>query len=93
MGLQFLLMHHANRSDPAPRARAAQVWRAWWRELGVVLVVFCWRQPFRSQSMPDALPSAPNGRRGVVLVHWRKAHDIDAAPWLQQLRAALDASP
>ena len=24
---------------------------------------------------------------------WRKAHDIDAAPWLQQLRAALDASP
>ena len=24
---------------------------------------------------------------------WRKAHDIDAAPWLQQLRAALDVSP
>ena len=32
MGLQFMLMHHTNRSDPAPRARAAQVWRAWWRE-------------------------------------------------------------
>ncbi|MGE5330974.1 MAG: esterase/lipase family protein [Nitrospirota bacterium] len=88
MGLQFLLMHHANRSDPAPRARAAQVWRAWWRELGVVLVVFCWRQPFRSQSMPDALPSAPNGRRGVVLVHGFVCNRGLWLPWLQQLRAA-----
>jgi pimeloyl-ACP methyl ester carboxylesterase len=88
MGLQFLLMHHANRSDPAPRARAAQVWRAWWRELGVVLVVFCWRQPFRSQSMPDALPSAPNGRRGVVLVHGFVCTRGLWLPWLQQLRAA-----
>ena len=88
MGLQFLLMHHTNRSDPAPRARAAQVWRAWWRELGVVLVVFCWRQPFRSRSMPDWLPSAPNGRRGVVLVHGFVCNRGLWLPWLQQLRAA-----
>lgn len=88
MGLQFLLMHHANRSDPAPRARAAQVWRAWWRELGAVLVVFCWRQPFRSQSVPDWLPPTPNGQRGVVLVHGFVCNRGLWLPWLQQLRAA-----
>ncbi len=88
MGLQFLLMHHTNRDDPAPRARAAQVWRAWWRELGVVLVVFCWRQPFRSQSVPDGLPSAPTGRRGVVLVHGFVCNRGLWLPWLERLRAA-----
>ena len=62
--------------------------RAWWRELGVALVVFCWRQPFRSQSMPDWLPSTPTGQRGVVLVHGFVCNRGLWLPWLQQLRAA-----
>ena len=46
MGLQFVLMHAANRSDPALRAHAAEGWRALWVEMGVGPVGFCWRQPF-----------------------------------------------
>ena len=87
MGLQFVLMHAANRSDPAPRASAAQVWRAWWVEMGVALVVFCWRQPFRSRSKPDWLPAAPTGQRGVVLVHGFLCNRGLWLPWMGRLRA------
>jgi pimeloyl-ACP methyl ester carboxylesterase len=87
MGLQFLLMHAANRSDPAPRARTAQVWRAWWREMGVALAVFCWRQPFRSRANPDWLPAAPTGQRGVVLVHGFLCNRGLWLPWMAPLRA------
>lgn len=87
MGLQFTLMHRANLTDPAPRARAAQVWRAWWREMGVALAVFCWRQPFRSSAMPDWLPDSPTGRRGVVLVHGFLCNRGLWLPWMPLLRA------
>ena len=87
MGLQFALMHRANRLDPAPRARVAQVWRAWWREMGVALAVFCWRQPFRSRSVPDWLPDAPTGQRGVVLVHGFLCNRGLWLPWMERLRA------
>lgn len=65
LGLQFILMHRANRSDPAPPASAAQVWRAWWAEMGATLKVFCWRQPFRSRAVPDWLP-APGNSQGAM---------------------------
>ena len=87
MGLQFVLMRAANRSDPAPRARAAQVWRAWWGEMGVALAVFCWRQPFRSRSVPDWLPATPTARRGVVLVHGFLCNRGLWLPWMPLLRA------
>lgn len=87
MGLQFVLMHSANRCDPAPRATAAQVWRAWWIEMGVALMVFCWRQPFRSRSIPDWLPASPTGQRGVVLVHGFLCNRGLWLPWLGRLRA------
>ena len=87
MGLQFVLMHHANRTDPAPRARAGQVWRAWWQEMGVALAVFCWRQPFRSRSVDDWLPATPTGQRGVVLVHGFLCNRGLWLPWMPLLRA------
>lgn len=87
MGLQFVLMHRANRADPAPRAPPGQVWRAWWREMGVALAVFCWRQPFRSRATPDWLPDAPTGQRGVVLVHGFLCNRGLWLPWMQRLRA------
>lgn len=99
MGLQFVLMHRANRRDPAPRARAAQVWRAWWREMGVALAVFCWRQPFRSRSVHDWLPATPTGQRGVVLVHGFLCNRGLWLPWMERLRAgghayvAVDLEP
>ncbi|MGL4437069.1 MAG: esterase/lipase family protein, partial [Giesbergeria sp.] len=69
LGLPFVLMHAVNRGDVAPRASLAQVLRAAGAEARWALVVFGWRQPLRSTSVPDWLPDAPTGRRGVVLVH------------------------
>lgn len=91
VGLQFLLMRRANRSDPAPQASTAQVVRAWWAEMGALLRVFCWRQPFRSRAVPDWLPApgalpAP-APRGVVLVHGLLCNRGVWLPWMGPLRA------
>jgi len=99
MGLQFQLMHRANRADPAPRARLPQVLRAWWCEMGQALAVFCWRQPFRSRAIADWLPEAPTGQRGVVLVHGFLCNRGLWLPWMERLRAgghayvAVDLEP
>jgi len=87
MGLQFALMQRANRADPAPRARPGQVLRAWLREMAQALVVFCWRQPFRSRAVPDWLPGSPTGQRGVVLVHGFLCNRGLWLPWMGRLRA------
>jgi len=88
MALQFSLMQRVNAADPAPRARPLQVLRAWWAELGVALHVFCWDQPFRSRAEPDWLPTAPTGRRGVVLVHGFLCNRALWRLWFAPLRAA-----
>ena len=86
MAIEFVLMHVTNRADAAPRARLAQVLAAWWAEVWVALAVFGWRQPFRHQSLPDWLPDAPTGRRGVVLVHGFMCNRGLWLPWLPLLR-------
>lgn len=87
MAVEFVLMHHLNRGDGAPRARVAQVVRAWWAEVWVALVVFCWRQPFRHQAVGDWLPAQATGRRGVVLVHGFMCNRGLWLPWHGPLRA------
>lgn len=86
MTVEFALMHHANRRDPAPRAWLGQVVAAWWAELRVALLVFGWRQPFRHRAVPDWLPPAPTGQRGVVLVHGFMCNRGLWLPWLPLLR-------
>ena len=99
MGVEFGLMHAANRADPAPRARAAQVVAAWWAEVRVALAVFGWRQPFRHRALPDWLPVPATGRRGVVLVHGFMCNRGLWLPWFELLRArghahlAVDLEP
>ncbi|MFY3384965.1 esterase/lipase family protein [Paracidovorax sp. MALMAid1276] len=88
MAVEFGLMHAANRKDPAPRARWGQVVAAWWAEVWVALAVFCWRQPFRHQAVPDWLPPEPTGERGVVLVHGFMCNRGLWLPWHAPLRAA-----
>jgi len=87
MTVEFALMHHANRRDPAPRASLGQVVAAWGAELRVALLVFGWRQPFRHRAVPDWLPPAPTSQRGVVLVHGFMCNRGLWLPWLPQLRA------
>lgn len=90
LGLPFALMHRVNRGDPAPRARAAQVLRAWWAEARLAAVVFGWRQPFRATAVRDWLPGpAQDGAvapRGVVLVHGYLCNRGFWNPWMAVLR-------
>lgn len=87
LGLEFVLMHRANRADPAPRARPAQLLRAWWHEVLSGPVVFGWRQPFRHARWPDCDAPAP-GRRGVLFVHGFVCNRGLWAPWFERLHAA-----
>jgi triacylglycerol esterase/lipase EstA (alpha/beta hydrolase family) len=68
LAVEFVLVWFVHGDDPAPKASACQLFKAWLGEVRTAPRVFCWQQPFRSQSEPDFLPSQPVGR-GVVLVH------------------------
>lgn len=87
MAPQFLLMAWVSHGDPAPRPGTAALLRAWWAETRWAALVFGWWQPFRHQAVPDWLPSAPTGRRGVVLVHGFLCNRGFWTPWLPLLRA------
>lgn len=99
LALEFLLLARVHGSDPAPRASAAQLLRAWWGEVLTAPQVFCWRQPFRSRAEPDHLPASGRGRRGVVLVHGFLCNRGVWNPWMKRLRAddvpfvAVDLEP
>ncbi len=87
LGIEFTLLRHAHGHDPAPRARAAQLLSAWWGEVRSAPIVFCWRQPFRSQRWPDHLPAGAMGRRGVLLIHGFVCNRGLWNPWLERLHA------
>ncbi len=89
LGVEFVLLRRAHGDDPAPRATAAQLGRAWWGEVRAAPTVFCWRQPFGSRRFPDALPAPDRSpRRGVLLVHGFVCNRGLWNPWLQRLREA-----
>ncbi|WP_298835224.1 alpha/beta fold hydrolase [uncultured Piscinibacter sp.] len=88
LGLEFVLLAWTRDDDPAPRASAAQLLRAWWGEARSAPRVFCWRQPFRSQAQPDFLDAGHRGRLGVVLVHGFVCNRGFWNPWLARFRAA-----
>lgn len=86
LAMEFIATCLVNSDDSIPRASAAQCARAWLAESCVAPRVFCWQQPFRSQAIPDHLPS--NGRRGAVLIHGLLCNRGFWNPWLRDLRAA-----
>ncbi|MDO9074620.1 MAG: permease [Rubrivivax sp.] len=88
LALEFLLLRLMHGDDPAPRASAVQLLRAWWGEVLSAPIVFCWRQPFCSRRWPDHLPPSARGRRGVLLVHGFVCNRGVWNPWLQRLQAA-----
>jgi pimeloyl-ACP methyl ester carboxylesterase len=87
LAAEFGLLHRINRDDPAPRASAGQLLRAWWGEVRAAPRVFCWQQPFRSQAFPDHAGPDCAGRRGVVLVHGFVCNRGLWNRWLVRLRA------
>jgi triacylglycerol esterase/lipase EstA (alpha/beta hydrolase family) len=88
MLLEYALVYVTHGDDPAPRAGAAQMLRAWWGEVRTAPGVFYWRQPFRSQAVRDFLPAAARGRRGVLLVHGFVCNRGLWNPWMRRLRDA-----
>ena len=85
LGVEFLLMSRINRGDSVPRPRAHQLVGAWVAESLIAPQVFCWRQPFRSATLPDA-PHAASAR-GVIFVHGFVCNRGLWNPWLRRLRA------
>ena len=68
LGLEFVLMQAANLRDPHPAATWREVAAAWWAETWYALLVFCWRQPFRSNAVANR-PASTQANRGLVLAH------------------------
>ncbi|HEY0200874.1 MAG TPA: alpha/beta fold hydrolase [Burkholderiaceae bacterium] len=88
LALQCALMWRQNRADPAPHAPLRTVLAAWWAECRIAPQVYAWRQPFRSQAVPDLLVGGAGApRRGVVLVHGFICNRGFWNPWLRALRA------
>lgn len=87
LGTEFMFVWWVHGHDPAPKATAWQLIRAWWAEVLAAPRVFCWQQPFRSQLHPDHLPAEAAGRRGLVLVHGFVCNRGFWNRWMPRLRA------
>jgi triacylglycerol lipase len=87
LAVEFMVLPWINRDDPAPKASARVLLRAWWAEVRVATRVFGWRQPWRSHAEPDHLPAAAKGRRSVVFVHGFMCNRGFWNPWMARLRA------
>ena len=89
LGLEFVLLHFVNKSDATPRATLRELCSAWLGEALTAPLVFCWRQPFRANLVPDMPASkAPNaGGRGVVFIHGFFCNRGMWTPWLEKLQA------
>jgi pimeloyl-ACP methyl ester carboxylesterase len=89
LAVEFVLMGFVNRGDSAPHASVPQLVKAWWGEIVTAPGVFCWRQPFRSQAIPDTpLTTACAARRGIVFVHGFVCNRGFWNPWMRRLSLA-----
>ena len=88
LALEFAMLWRVHGNDPAPRATASQLLRAWWGEVLSAPRVFCWRQPFRSHAVPDHLGPDQCGLLGVVFVHGFVCNRGFWNPWMARLRRA-----
>ncbi len=86
LAAEFGLMAWCNRHDDVPRATLSQLFRAWVSESLWAIAVFCWRQPFRPDAVPDHLPPGAQ-RRGVVFVHGFVCNRGLWNPWMRRLCA------
>jgi pimeloyl-ACP methyl ester carboxylesterase len=90
LALEFVFLRGVSRADPAPQATAGELLSAWWGECLVAPQVFCWRQPFRQQALPDNLAgdTVVGGKRGVVFIHGFFCNRGFWNPWLKRLQGS-----
>ncbi len=93
LALEFFLLCIVNAHDPAPQPTWRQLFHAWLGETRTAPLIFCWRQPFRSNAVPDQLApaSAVHGQIGVVFVHGFVCNRGLWTPWLKRLRGSRHA--
>ena len=87
LGLEFCWLRASYAKDSGERPRIGQLLSAWKDEVLIAPRVFLWRQPFRADAIPDFLPAAARGRRGVVLVHGFFCNRGLWNPWMKRLQA------
>ena len=93
LGVEFLLLRRVNKADPAPPATAGELFSAWLGETLVAPGIFCWRQPFRANAIPDKLAAqcVVKGKRGVVFIHGFFCNRGFWNPWLARLQGSGQA--
>ena len=86
LAFEFVLLGLHGCSRTVQKPSPIELLAALGHEVITAPVVFCWRQPFRSNAMPDLLSSGALGRRGVLLVHGLFCNRGFWHPWLKVLR-------
>jgi len=84
LGVEFWLLRRSYEHDDSFRPGLPELMAAWIGETFAAPRAFLWRQPFRSQRIPDRA-SASASRRGVVLVHGFFCNRGLWNPWLTRL--------
>lgn len=87
LGVEFMLLHRANKGGATAPAGVTTLLKAWCGEVASAARVFFWHQPFRSNSVPDHRPASRSGCAGVVFVHGFACNRGIWTPWLRRLRA------
>ena len=86
LAIEFVWLRASYADDDDARPTAGQLVRALVLEVTAAPRVFLWRQPFRSRSEPDYVPTPPSGRPGVLFVHGFFCNRGLWNPWLRRLR-------
>jgi pimeloyl-ACP methyl ester carboxylesterase len=87
LGFEFAWLRASYDPGSPDRPTIRQLLLAWLEEAAIASRVFGWRQPFRASAVPDHVPAAARGRRGVVLVHGFFCNRGLWNPWLERLAA------
>lgn len=90
LAIEFILARQVNKGDTVPQPTWRELLAAWLGESLTAPRVFCWRQPFRPNAVPDQLgpPARVRGRRGVVFVHGFFCNRGLWTPWLKRLQGS-----
>jgi triacylglycerol lipase len=87
LAFEFLLLARFSDPRPASTPSLSMLIRAWFGEVLSDVLIFGWRQPWRSNAEPDHLPASAAGQRGLVLIHGFVCNRGLWTPWLKRLRA------
>ena len=88
LGVEFYLARRVNARYACPVPTYRQTLSAWWHEVLIGPVLFCWRQPFRTHAIANNLlaVTGETGQQGVVLVHGFFCNRAFWTPWMTRLR-------